>query len=208
MRGVVKPEFYRTPTEETAVVLRGKLRDQEQYFLQREEDWKTDLQLSMDREEQFRIRLRDLDTEVNIRAESLVERATIALSVEIEQHRQRVQMLEGEVESLNILLVQSDAFANEKRRDGEEAKRDGARQLGEAKDVAEAMRLESSGCDWMGCSEQRYGGWRFCKFHLGEARKELSDGGYLQPVPWRGGGVRTPAMMENVYETKNGVTDG
>jgi hypothetical protein len=28
-RGLAKPEFYRTPAEDTAVVLRGKLREQE-----------------------------------------------------------------------------------------------------------------------------------------------------------------------------------
>jgi hypothetical protein len=181
MSGVsVKPEFYRTPTEETAVLLRSQLHAQEVYFLQREEDWKSDLRESMDREEQFRVRLRELDTEVNIRANSLAAgHKLVALSVEVEQHRQRVQELEGEVQSL-------------------------VARLEEANSDAVKVRLAEVGCDWAGCSDHRNGAWRFCKLHLDAARKELVDGGYLQSVPWRGGGKRTPEMMEDVYETKNG----
>ena len=178
-RGVLKPEFHRTPVEETAVVLRGKLHAQEQYFLQREADWKSDLQLSMEREEQFRVRLRELDTEVNIRASESVERATIALSVSVEQHRQRVQELEGEVQGLVARLEESNSEAVK-------------------------VRLAEVGCDWAGCSDHRNGAWRFCKLHLDAARKELRAGGYLQSIPWQGGGKRTPEMMEDVYETKNG----
>ena len=198
MRGVAKPEFYRTPTEETAVVLRGKLREQEQYFLQREEDWKSDLQLSMDREEQFRVRLRELDTEVNIRASESVERATIALSVGIEQHRQRVRELEGEVQGLVARLEDANSEAVKSRLAEGELRRVWEEYLADSEDE------EFLGCDWSGCSDHRNGAWRFCKLHLDAARKDLRDGGYLQSVPWQGGGVRTPEMMEDVNETKNG----
>ena len=179
IRGAAKPEFYRTPTEDATVLLRSQLHAQEQSFLQREKDWREDLRLSMEREEQFRVRLRELDAEVNIRANSLVEEATVALSVEVEQHRQRVQELEDEVQSLAARLEES----NSER-------------------VKE--RLAAVGCDWAGCSDHRNGAWRFCKLHLGQARKEMKDDGYLQSVPWRGGGKRTPEMMEDVNETKYG----
>ncbi len=181
-RGVAKPEFYRTPTDDLAVSLRSQLIAQEKAFLQREEDWREDLRLSMEREEQFRVRLRELDTEVNIRANSMVEDATIALSVKVEQHRQRVQELEGEVQSL-------------------------VARLEAANSEAVKVRLAEVGCDWAGCSDHRNGAWRFCKLHLGQARKEMKDDGYLQSVPWRGGGKRTPEMMEDVNETKNGPVE-
>ena len=178
-RGVSKPEFHRTPTEDLAVSLRLKLIAQEQSFLQREEDWREDLHLSMEREEKFRVRLREMDTEVDIRANALVEEATIALSVSVEQHRQRVRELECEVQGL-------------------------VARLEAANSEAVKVRLAEVGCDWIGCSDHRNGAWRFCKLHLGQARKEMKDDGYLQSVPWRGGGVRTPEMMEDVNETKNG----
>ena len=178
-RGIAKPEFYRTPTEDLSVSLRSQLIAQEKAFLQREEDWREDLRLSMDREEKFRVRLRELDTEVNIRANSMVEDATVALSVSVEQHRQRVRELEGEVQGL-------------------------VARLEDANSEAVKVRLAEVGCDWAGCCDHRNGAWRFCKLHLDAARKELRAGGYLQSVPWRGGGVRTPEMMEDVYETKNG----
>ena len=197
-RGVAKPEFYRTPTEETAVVLRGKLHAQEQYFLQREEDWKSDLQLSMEREEQFRVRLRELDTEVNIRASESVERATIALSVSVEQHRQRVRELEGEVQGLVARLEAANSKVVKARLSEGELRRVWEEYLVDSEDE------EFLGCDWAGCSDHRNGAWRFCKLHLDAARKELRAGGYLQSIPWQGGGKRTPEMMEDVYETKNG----
>lgn len=176
---MLKPEFYRTPVEESVVLLRSRLHDQERAFLQREEDWASDLRESMDREEGLRARLHQTRRE----SKSLVDLATVSLSVEIEQHRQRVQMLEGEVHDLTG-------------------------QLERATEIAVSTRLASVACSWVCCTEKRHGGWRFCKPHLDEARKELSSGGYLQSVPWRGGGVRTPDMMEDVNETKYGVSDG
>ena len=73
------------------------------------------------------------------------------------------------------------------------------------KERDEFRRQESEPvCGWVGCFGERQGGWRFCEYHLTRARKELTESGYLQPVPWRGGGVRTMSMMENTRETKYG----
>jgi hypothetical protein len=73
------------------------------------------------------------------------------------------------------------------------------------KERDEFQRQESEPvCGWVGCFGERQGGWRFCEHHLTRARKELTESGYLQSVPWRGGGVRTPSMMENTRETKHG----
>ena len=58
-------------------------------------------------------------------------------------------------------------------------------------------------CDWARCSEERYGGWRFCKNHLKEARQEMREEGYLQPAP-RNGSNRTPEMTEDIRMTKYG----
>jgi len=73
------------------------------------------------------------------------------------------------------------------------------------KERDELLRQEPEpACSWAGCFGKRHGGWRFCEHHLTRARKDLTEAGYLQSVPWRGGGVRTPSMMENTRETKNG----
>jgi hypothetical protein len=73
-------------------------------------------------------------------------------------------------------------------------------------DEIEKIKKEESEpvCSWVGCWEVRYGGWRFCKDHLKRARKELTEDGYLQSIPWQGGPMRTVAMMENTRETKYG----
>ena len=43
-------------------------------------------------------------------------------------------------------------------------------------------KTNSTKCEWLGCTFERHGGWRFCKVHLKEARKEMKESGYLTPV--------------------------
>ena len=43
-------------------------------------------------------------------------------------------------------------------------------------------KTNSTKCEWLGCTSERHGGWRFCKVHLKEARKEMKESGYLTPV--------------------------
>lgn len=74
-------------------------------------------------------------------------------------------------------------------------------ELADAKKAKEAVIMH--GCDWAKCPEERYGGWRFCKTHLKEARKEMREEGYLQSAP-RNGSNRTPEMTEDVRMTKHG----
>ena len=175
---MLKPEFSRFDEGAVLESSRRTLHAQEQSFRQRESDWRTDLRDSMEREEQFRSRLRELEEELRVR-----EKPDVSLSIGIEQKRQRIQELESEVQGL-------------------------VAQLDQATDVSVKMRrVAISGCDWVECSDERYGGWRFCKFHLGVARKEMREDGYLQSVPWQGGGNRTPEMMENVRETKDGPVE-
>ena len=70
-----------------------------------------------------------------------------------------------------------------------------------AKETKEAVIMH--GCDWAKCPEERYGGWRFCKDHLKEARKEMQEDGYLQYAP-RNVSNRTPEMKEDIRMTKHG----
>lgn len=48
------------------------------------------------------------------------------------------------------------------------------------------QKTNSTKCDWSGCTYDRDGGWRFCKVHLDQARKEIKESDYLTPTPGYG----------------------
>ena len=165
---------------------------------QMEHDWRTDLCESMEREEELRSRAQ--------RAENQLD----DLQKDLEVARVR---LEDKTENLVRLIAEIEARAQE-----EEAAdvQDLLKQIVDLKSVNQELlegrmngkRFLSECCDWSGCSDDRYGGWRFCRFHLSEARKDMKSDGYLQPISWLGGKYRSWEMKEDTYETKNGTMHG
>ena len=68
-------------------------------------------------------------------------------------------------------------------------------------------KTNSTKCEWLGCTFERHGGWRFCENHLKQARKEMKESGYLAPVSivgtttkHRRNGVGPRSIGENTWE--------